>query len=132
MRFHPSIIAERLLRDGTLYCIDMLPQRVPEHSRGQFFAVEKYYMSGPYHERLFRQFGEVLLKLNCYHDLLVEDLLQRLWQGMDRSHFYALVDDGDALIVTYGGDTYMSIYGASSELLELVETLVTAAGVYLR
>ena len=123
----------------------MLPQRVPEHSRGQFFAVEKYYMSGPYHERLFRQFGEVLLKLNCYHDLLVEqgedewvsnpkpeDLLQRLWQGMDRSHFYALVDDGDALIVTYGGDTYMSIYGASGELLELVETLVTAAGVYLR
>jgi len=122
----------------------MLPQRVPERSRGQFFAVENYYLSGPCHERLCRQFGDVLLKLNCYHDLLVnhggdewvsnpapETLVQWLAEEMDCGHFYALVDDGDALITIFGGDTHMSLYGASPQLLQLVKTLATAAGIYL-
>lgn len=144
MRLDPSNEVDQLLREGILYCIDLLPQQVPEHTRGQYFAVEKYYLSGPLHERLCRQFGDVLLKLNCYHDLLVnhggdewirnpkpELLMQWLSQGMDNGQLYVLIDDGEALITAFGGDTHISLYSPSPGLLELVGRLVTAAGLFL-
>ena len=61
---------ERLL-DTPYWVIDFLPMQVPQDSKGEFFAVEQYYLQEPQRERLCRQFIDVVLKLNCYHDLLV-------------------------------------------------------------
>ena len=55
---------ERLL-EAPHWVIDLLPQQVSLDSGGQFFAVEKYYLDSPQQERLYRQFADVLLKLNC-------------------------------------------------------------------
>ena len=136
-------IAERLLL-MPYWVIDFLPMQVPQDGRGQFFAVEQYYLTGACHERLSRQLADVVLKLNCYHDLTVshfgDDWVKNPepealadWLDDDLHHGYlcALIDDGTALITASGGDTHLTIYNPSPDLLQLAGQLATAAGLHL-
>ena len=134
---------ERLL-ETPYWVIDFLPMQVPQDSKGQFFAVEQYYLQEPQRERLCRQFIDVVLKLNCYHDLLVSRdggdewlypdprMLEKwLMESLQNGHLCLLIDDGESLITASGGDTYLTLYNPSPVLLELVRQLVTAAGLFL-
>ena len=133
---------ERLL-ETPIWVIDMLPKQVPMDSGGQFLAVEQYYLEKPQQERLIRQFADVLLKLNCYHDLQVSHgddwvknpapatLVTWLTDAMQHGHLCALIDDGIALITASGGDPHLTLYNPSTSMLELVEQLSTAAGLFL-
>ena len=135
-------IVERLL-ETPYWVIDMLPMQVPQDGEGQFFAVEQYYLEESQHERLIRQYADVLLKLNCYHDLQVNHgddwvknpapatLVEWLTDALKNGHLCALVDDGTALITASGSDTHMTLYNPSPALLELVGKLATAAGFFL-
>lgn len=135
-------IVERLL-DAPYWVIDMLPCQVPEGSKGQFFAVEKYYLTEPRHERLCRSFADVLLKLNCYHDLIVNHddewvknpepatLVAWLTEALQHGHLCTLIDDGVALITASSGDINITLYNPSDVLLELVQQLASAAGLHL-
>ena len=135
-------IVERLL-ESPYWVIDMLPMQVPQESRGQFFAVERYYLEEPLHGRLIRRFADVLLKLNCYHDLQVNHgdewvknpapatLVAWLTESMQHGHLCALIDEGTALITASGGDIHMTLYNPSPALLELVGRLASAAGLFL-
>lgn len=136
-------IVEQLL-ETPYWVIDMMPKQVPQESRGQFFAVERYYLEEPQHERLCRRFADVLLKLNCYHDLHVSHgdewvtnpapavLAEWLTESLQHGHLCALIDDGTSLITASGGDIYMTLYNPSPDLLELVRNLANAAGLFLR
>jgi len=53
------------------WVIDILPERVPEDSEGQYFTIEKYYRREPQVSLLRRKFADVVLKLNCYYDISV-------------------------------------------------------------
>ena len=134
---------ERLLQQP-YWVIDMLPKQVPQDSKGQFFVVERYYLEEPRHKCLCRQFADVLLKLNCYHDLLVSRnggdewlypdprmLDKWLTESLQNGHLCVLIDDGEALITFSGGDTNLTLYNPSPALLELVRQLATAAGLFL-
>lgn len=137
-------IVERLL-EGPYWVIDMLPQQVPQDGKGQFFALEQYYLEEPQHERLCRQFADVLLKLNCYHDLTVNRCSSNEWvknpepttlmawlnESLHHGHLCILVNDGESLITASGGDIHMTLYNPSSALLQLVSQLATAAGLFL-
>ena len=137
-------IVERLL-EAPCWVVDFLPWQVPENSRGQFFAVEQYYLQEPQHGHLCRQFADVLLKLNCYHDLLVNRGVEDVWvnnpkpetlalwvtESLHNGHLCILVDDGESLITVSGGDTHITLYNPSTELLQLVQQLSTAAGLFL-
>ena len=137
-------ITERLLLQP-YWVIDFLPMQVPEQSNGQFFAVEKYYTEEPQHERMCRQFADVLLKLNCYLDLLVNRNTDDKWvknpepgvlvawlnEALQHGHLCVLIDEGDALITTSSGDTNLTIYNPSPALLELISKLASAAGLFL-
>ena len=135
-------IVERLL-EAPYWVIDFLPRQVPEDSAGQFFAVEQYYLQEPQHERLCRQFADVLLKLNCYHDFTVSHgdewvknpepaiLVAWLTAALRHGHLCALIDDGDSLITASGGDTNLTLYNPSPELLRLVQQLSSATGLFL-
>ena len=138
-----SELVENLL-ERPYWVIDFLPMQVPEDSRGQFFAIEQYYLTGQRHERLRRQFADVLLKLNCYHDLTVnhggedwlrnpdpEALVAWLDEALQHGHLCALIDDGDALVTASGGDTNLTLYNPSPDLLQLVQSLTTASGLNL-
>lgn len=133
-----------LLLEAPYWVIDFLPMQVPQDSAGQFFAVEQYYLQEPQYERLCRQFADVLLKLNCYHDLLVSRnggdewlypdprMLEKwLMESMQNGHLCVLIDDGTSLITASGGDTNLTLYNPSPALLELVRQLATAAGLFL-
>lgn len=136
-------IVEQLL-EAPYWVIDFLPMQVPQDSAGQFFAVEQYYLEEPQHERLCRQFADVLLKLNCYYDLLVSrdggdewlypdpKMLEKwLMESLQNGHLCVLIGDGEALITASGGDTNLTLYNPSPALLELVRHLVIAAGLFL-
>ena len=142
MELNPSIVVDRLL-EQPYWVIDMLPQQVPQGGGGQFFAVERYYLKDPQYTSMCCRFADVLLKLNCYHDLLVSHddewvknpvpavLAGWLTDSMQKSHLCALIDDGAAMIVASGGDTHMTLYGPSSALLELAGRLATSVGLFL-
>ena len=134
---------ERLL-DAPYWVIDFLPMQVPQGSKGQFFAVEQYYLQEPQHERLCRQFIDVVLKLNCYHDLLVSrdggdewlypdpKMLEKwLTESLQNGHLCLLIDDGESLITASGGDICLTLYKPSPDLLDLVQQLASAAGLFL-
>lgn len=136
-------IVEQLL-EAPYWVIDFLPMQVPQYSAGQFFAVEQYYLEEPQHERLCRQFADLLLKLNCYYDLLVScdggdewlypdpKMLEKwLMESLQNGHLCVLIGDGEALITASGGDTNLTLYNPSPALLELVRQLATAAGLFL-
>jgi len=136
-------ITERLLQ-APYWVIDFLPMQVPPESRGQFFAVEKYYLTGERREHLCRQFTDVVLGLNCYHDLTVnrggddwvknpEPAILVAWlnEALQRGHLCALIDDGNALLTASGGDTHLTLYNPSPALLQLARHLTTATGLHL-
>ena len=136
-------IAEHLL-EAPCWVIDFVPMQVPREGRGQFFAVERYCLAGERRERLCRQFADVVLGLNCYHDLTVNrggeawvknpepaTLVTWLNDALLHGHLCALVDDGAALITASGGDTHLTLYNPSPELLQLARHLVTAACLHL-
>ena len=135
-------IVERLL-EKPCWVIDLLPMRVPQDSAGQFFDVERYFLEEPQHGRLCRRFADVLMKLNCYHDLLVnhdnewvrnpapEELVTWLTASLQNGHMCVLINDGDALITASGGDIHLSLYNPSEQLLQLVAQLAAAEGLFL-
>ena len=136
-------IVECLL-EAPYWVIDFLPKQVPQDSRGQFFAVEQYYLTGTRHERLINQLADVVLKLNCYHDLTVnpggdnwiknpapEVLAVWLNKALLNGHLCALVDEGMALITASGGDTHLTLYNPSDDLLQLVGQLATVSSLHL-
>ncbi len=132
-----------LLLEKPCWVIDLLPMRVPQDSAGQFFNVERYYRQEPRHEGLCRRFADVLLRLNCYHDLLVnhddewvknpapDALAIWLAASLHNSHLRVLVNDGDALITADGGDTHVLLFNPSESLRQLVRQLAAAAGLFL-
>lgn len=133
---------EQLL-EAPYWVIDILPMPVTQGSGGQFFAVEQYYLEGARHNHLCRQCADVLLKLNCYHDLYVNHddkwvknpapaiLISWLTEALRHGHMCALIDEGASLITASGSDTHMTLYNPSPALLELVHQLATASGLFL-
>ena len=137
-------IVEQLL-DVPHWVIDLLPMQVPMEGEGQFFAVEQYYMKMPQYESLCRRFADVLLKLNCYYDMLVNcapfdewvknpepaTLVDWLMDSMKQGYLCILVENEKTLITASSDDTHLTLYNPSPELLELVGKLASAAGLFL-
>jgi len=102
-----NTITEWLL-EAPYWVIDFLPMQVSQERRGQFHAVEQYFLTGERHERLRRQFAHVVLGLNCYYDLTVNrdsdnwiknpaptTLVAWLDETLQHGHLCALIDDGE-------------------------------------
>ena len=135
-------IVEQLLGQP-YWVIDLLPRQVPQESGARFFAVEQYYLKEPQHGELCRRFADVLLKLNCYHDLHVSyddawvknpepaQLVSWLTDALRHGHLCVLVEGGDALITASGGNCHLTLYNPTEGLLQLVGQLATALGFFL-
>ena len=136
-------IVEKLL-EAPYHVIDILPAQVPAGSRGQYFAVEEYLSERPQRESLYRKFADILLGQNCYYDLAVTDgflwtknmqpqeLVVKTVNCYGREFLNILLEGEDVLITLYGGDLYMTVYGASGEVLERTERLAAAQGLFVR
>lgn len=127
------------------WVVDLLPRRVEGDSPGQYFAVENYWRRPEHLAELYRRFADLLLKLNCYVDYQVS--FRQGWvsnpppetlaawvaecaQG-EKDYMNIILEDGESMVIVNGDDLYLSLYGLSKELLELMRALAGAAGLFL-
>ena len=123
--------------------IDILPERVPENSPGQYFAVERYFLKD---KALRRRQAELFLKLNCYYDLTFvlprpdgteEEIFnpapETVTKLVGREYLCVLIggEAPEALITADRADAYMTVYHAEGRLLDLIRKLTEAAGLFL-
>lgn len=62
------------------WIIDILPKQVPVGAAGQYFEIEKHFLSPPHIDAIYRKFAILLLKLNCYDDIAVYQVSDESWQ----------------------------------------------------
>lgn len=131
------------LLEEPYWVIDVLPERVPADSGGQFFDVEAWMLSGSRAVALRRRWLSLLMKINCYTDLRIRsgdseaDILNPspdTMEGLvlaDRMHLCALLPAYDALITLTAGDLYMTLYNPPESLLHLVRALAASEGLFV-
>ena len=136
-------IVERLL-EQPYHVIDFLPRQVPENSKGQYFAVEAFFMEQPQREALYAGFADLLIRLNCYFDLVVTDgvcwkknappqeLQAKIRYCSEREYVNVLIVEENSLLTLYGGDLYMTLYHPSDELLDTIRPLTAGLGLFVR
>ena len=115
------------------WVIDTLPKRVPENSPGQYFTVDRYFRDTQF-EEIRRKHANILLKLNCYEDIALEEEVnpapERLIAEMKSG--YVNIRVGDALITSDKDDPYLAVFNAGEELMALIRELAASEGLFVR
>lgn len=126
-------IIEELL-EKPYWIIDILPKQVPRLSPGQYGIVEQYYLSD---SSLRQKQFSILLKLNCYYDIALQSETRQI-RNPEPEHLKAIVRTeyliilvGEALIILDPTDTYLTVYNADHDLLELIRQLAIAEGLFV-
>ena len=126
--------------------VDILPRQVPTDGGGQYFKVEQYYLNNV--ERLSRQYADVLLKLNCYCDLVFshdaehwqlnpepEKIIQMvkacLSEQPTEAFLYVTLAEDTMLLTLQRDTTHMTVYNPTEELLHLLSQLALAEGLFV-
>lgn len=145
-----DVVISRLLEEP-YWIIDLLPGQVPAGARGQYSAVEKYFRQTDRLTRLYRKYAELLLKLNCYCDMVVslnscetqeinpdpEDFVQSVSalaapDGAEGGRFLrALFPAEEVMVDLDPGDTYATIYDPNENLLGMIRMLAAADGLFV-
>ena len=135
-------IIENLL-SKPYWLIDVLPKQVPAGSAGQYFEVERYFLS--WLDEISWKFARILIRVNCYYDLQVStdgetwilnaspgDLARRFEESApSHTPLSILIGSDDALVTFSGDDHYMTLYNPDEELLELVRQCAQAEGLFV-
>ena len=131
------------LLEKPYWVIDFLPEQVPAGSAGQFFAVEAYYLQKNRQRELRCRFARILIKLNCYDDLVVFEpdeepghrnpAPERLysWIVDNEKDLRILLPEENTLFTLERRELCMAVYGAPEKLLARLERLATAEGLFL-
>lgn len=124
------------------WIVDILPKQVPADGAGQYFAIEKHFLTPPFVDAIYQKFANLLLKLNCYYgivvccvhdDLRIEnpapDVLTKI--VLERKPLNIVLKKAQTMISITGDDHYMTIYNNDEEILELITTLAIGEGLYV-
>lgn len=122
------------------WIIDILPKQVPADASGQYFAIEKYFLSSPQVDDIYHKFAGMILSLNCYHDILVLDgnkcivnpepfTLEQMVQ--ERKPLNIVINRNQAMISITGDDHYMTLYGPDNDLLGLISLMASTQGLHV-
>ena len=114
------------------HIIDVLPERVPAGSPGQYFAVEKYLMT--HQSSAIRQKHiHTILKINCYYDISIDGILnpppEQIRETMTNHRTCILLED--SMILSDPDETYMTLYHPDEPLLVLVEKIAASEGLFV-
>lgn len=137
-------VAEELTQ-REYWLVDVLPEQVPEHCGGQYFAVEHWFLSHPYIDGVFRKFAAVVLKLNCYYEIRIScdgeywasnpapaqvaKCIASCAGSPDRLSL--LIGDGEGLLTVCGDDAYMTLYHPDAAVLALIRKLAGSEGLFV-
>lgn len=133
------------LLEGPYLIVDILPEQVPADAGGQYFAVERYFLQPDRIRGIRRKFAEILLRLNCYYDMAVsfdsceswetdpdpERFAEMLCDLSGNSFLRAVFEKQRAMIDIEHNDTYMTVYDPDSGLLEKLQLLAAAEGLFV-
>ena len=117
------------------WVIDILPSQVSNRAAGQYFAVDEFWAQEPNRTAIKQKQVNVILKLNCYRDIALEDEanvnppVQKIADSIFSEHTNLLVED--ALIVSDPEDTYITVYNPDAKLLDLIRKLALAEGLFV-
>ena len=114
------------------WIIDILPKRVPMDSPGQYFAVEKHFLSEEI-ESIKKKHINLILKLNCYREISIEGESDpepaKTAEIMKAGYVYIMT--GDSMILSEPDDTHMTLFNPDDELLELVKLIASGEGLFV-
>ena len=124
------------------WIIDILPKQVPANSGGQYFTIEKYFLSPPHVDAIYHKFANVLLKLNCYVDIMVFNVNGETWvenpapddleqMVLERKPLFVVLKQSQAMLSITGDDHNMTVYGADEETLQFLSTITASEGLYV-
>lgn len=124
------------------WIIDILPKQVPANSGGQYFTIEKYFLSPPHVDAIYHRFANVLLKLNCYVDIIVFKVNGETWvenpapddlklMVLERKPLFVVLKQSQAILSITGDDHNMTVYGADEETLQFLSTITASEGLYV-
>ena len=125
---------EELLR-SPYWIIDILPKQVPADSRGQYFAVERYFLKDGRIAGIKQKHINLVLKLNCYADVSIDEeeeinpSPERIAGEMKKRHLY--IRTGESAILSEPDDTYLTIFNPDTQLLEFVRQIAAGEGLYV-
>lgn len=128
------------------WIVDPLPKQVPANGEGQFFKVEQYLLTEILPLR--KKYVQVLLKLNCYYDIMVshdgenwlsnpepEILEERVGACVSanpsESFFYVSLMSDTVLMVMERDCISMTVYNPADDLLELIRLLANSEGLFV-
>ena len=116
------------------WIIDILPSQVPEDSPGQYFAVEKYFLQDRI-EEIKQKHIDLILKLNCYRDISVDDeteinpLPEHIADEMKKRYLYIMT--GESMILSEPDDTHLTVFNPDPKLLDLIRQIASVEGLYV-
>lgn len=124
------------------WIIDILPKQVPANAGGQYFTLEKYFLSPPRVDAIYRKFANVLLKLNCYVDIVVFQVDDESWVEnpapedlerlvLERRSLFVVLKQSMTMISVTGEDHNMTVYGPNDETLALISAIASAEGLHV-
>ena len=117
------------------HIIDILPEQVKADSPGQYFALERYWLSEPRISGIKRRHADLVLKLNCYRAVSLDEETEtnpepeRIAESILTRCVCIRIDN--ALITSAPDELYLTVYNADEALLKLLETLCIGEGLYL-
>jgi hypothetical protein len=133
------------LLEGPYWIVDILPEQVPADSKGQYFAVERYFLQPERIVPLRRKYAEILLRLNCYVDMAVsfdacaswetnpdpEAFAARVARLSGNEFLRAVFAEQNAMIDYDHNDTYLTVYDPGAALMDKIRSLAAAAGLFV-
>ena len=133
------------LLEGPYWIVDILPEQVPADADGQYFAVERYYLRPERLRDLRRRYAEILLRLNCYDDMVVsfdsceswernpdpETFAGKLTELAGNSFLRAVFPARRAMVELEHDDTWMTVYDPDLRLLDRLRTLAAGEGLFV-
>lgn len=121
------------LLESPYVIIDILPEQVAADSGGQYFAVEEYFLQDSLRSVIKQKHANVILKLNCYEDIFIEGEMnptpKSIVKAIKARHIDVILDD--TLITSEPDDTYMTVYNASEELMDLIKKIAASEGLFV-
>ncbi len=114
------------------WIIDILPKQVPKDSPGQYFTIENYLLNEQ-RDRIKQKHLNVILKLNCYMDISIDDEInpspERIKEIISDRYVYIMLKD--AMILSEPDDTHMTVFDPDDDLLKLLKEISASEGLYV-
>lgn len=117
------------------WIIDILPERVPKDSPGQYFAIEKYFLREERLAEIKQKHVNLLLKLNCFCDISLDKETsvnpppEQIADAVIQRCTY--IKTGNSMLLSEPDDTHMTLFNPDEKLLSLIKTLAAAEGLFV-